>query len=103
MKDAEGDGGLSDKSGGGKRNHLSYTSSPGEMPNQQSKYRFTYNYRTLTLFIGTYTRDCKVIPWYLGQTLDQTLESIPGGCFCVRVTLALVSFSIVDRRNYSSF
>jgi hypothetical protein len=33
MKDAEGDGGLSDKSGGRKRNHLSYTSSPGEMPN----------------------------------------------------------------------
>jgi hypothetical protein len=32
MKDAEGDGGLSDKSGGRKHNHLSYTSSPGEMP-----------------------------------------------------------------------
>jgi hypothetical protein len=33
---------------GGKRNHLSYTSSPGEMPNQQSKNRLAYNYRTLT-------------------------------------------------------
>jgi hypothetical protein len=33
---------------GGKRNHLSYTSSPGEMPNHQSKYRLAYNYRTLT-------------------------------------------------------
>ena len=33
---------------GGERNHLSYTSSPGEMSNQQSKYRLAYNYRTLT-------------------------------------------------------
>jgi hypothetical protein len=33
---------------GGKQNHLSHTSSPGEMPNQQSKNRLAYNYRTLT-------------------------------------------------------
>jgi hypothetical protein len=31
---------------GGKRNHLSHTSSPGEMSNQQSKNRLAYNYRT---------------------------------------------------------
>jgi hypothetical protein len=39
---------MSDKNGGRKRNHLSHTSSPGEMPNQQSKNRLAYNYRTLT-------------------------------------------------------
>jgi hypothetical protein len=44
----QGDGGLSDKDGGRKQNHLSHASSPGEMPNQQSKNRLAYNYRTLT-------------------------------------------------------
>jgi hypothetical protein len=40
---------MSDKNGGRKRNHLSQTFIiTREMPNQQSKYRLAYNYRTLT-------------------------------------------------------
>jgi hypothetical protein len=34
---------------------------------------------------------------------DHALQSIPGGCFHVRVTLALVSFSSVGWRNCSSY
>jgi hypothetical protein len=45
----QGDGEMSDKNGGRKRNHLSQTFIiTREMPNQQSKYRLAYNYRTLT-------------------------------------------------------
>jgi hypothetical protein len=54
------DGGSSDKNGGRKRNHLSHTSSPGEMPNQQSKNRLAYNYRSLTS--TTSAHNCKGKP-----------------------------------------
>jgi hypothetical protein len=44
-----GDGGLSDKDGGRKRNHLSQDFViTRETPDQQSKNRLAYNYRTLT-------------------------------------------------------
>jgi hypothetical protein len=45
------DGELSDKNGGRKRNHLSQDFViTRETPNQQSKNRFAYNYRTPTRF-----------------------------------------------------
>jgi hypothetical protein len=52
--------------------------------------------------LGTYTGDCGGIPRYLGPTTGHTLQSIPGGCFCIRVALAPVSFSSVGWCNCSS-
>jgi hypothetical protein len=46
--------------------------------------------------------DCGGIPWYLGQTSSHALQSIPGGCFHVRVSLAPVSLSSVGCYNCSS-
>jgi hypothetical protein len=57
----------------------------------------------VAFILGTYTGDCGGIPWYLGKTSGHTLQSIPGGCFRVRVALAPVSFSSVGWRNCSSY
>jgi hypothetical protein len=52
--------------------------------------------------LETYIGDCGGIPWYLEQTSGHALQSIPGGCFRVRVALAPVSFSSVGWYNCCS-
>jgi hypothetical protein len=49
----------------------------------------------VAFILGTYKGDYGGIPWYLEQTSGHALQSIPRGCFRVRVALALVSCSSV--------
>jgi hypothetical protein len=52
--------------------------------------------------LRTCTGDCEGISWHLGWMLDHASQSIPGGCFRVRVALTPVIFSSVNWCNYPS-